>query len=76
MAKCSCEGRAGLTDSLAHAASYLLRVRATMHGWRNTSSTEWARMMFVLLPSTEPEIDGKKLDEDLGIAKGMIKDSH
>ncbi|RKF76804.1 putative cupin domain-containing protein [Golovinomyces cichoracearum] len=36
--------------------------RATMHAWRNTSETEWARMVFVLISSTQPSV----LEEDSG----------
>ncbi|RKF62046.1 putative cupin domain-containing protein [Erysiphe neolycopersici] len=31
--------------------------RATMHAWRNTSDTEWARMVFVLISSTIPVVN-------------------
>jgi quercetin dioxygenase-like cupin family protein len=40
--------------------------RGTNHAWRNTSQTEWARMLYVLMPAEEIEIGGKKLGEDLG----------
>ena len=40
--------------------------RATMHGWRNPSETEWARMAFVLLASEAFEVGGKSMGEDLG----------
>lgn len=39
--------------------------RGTKHAWRNTSETEWARMIFVLLPSDKVVVGGKTLDEDL-----------
>ena len=39
--------------------------RATMHGWRNASDTEWLRMLFVLQPCQEVLVNGKKLGEDL-----------
>lgn len=39
--------------------------RGTMHAWRNPSSTEWARMLFVLQASDKIVIDGKELGEDL-----------
>lgn len=45
--------------------------RATMHAWRNTSTTEWARMLYVLLPSEEVKIDGKALKEDYGDMSGV-----
>jgi quercetin dioxygenase-like cupin family protein len=40
--------------------------RATMHQWRNTSETSWARMMFVLIDCEAPDVAGQKLGEDLG----------
>ena len=40
--------------------------RATMHAWRNTSETEWARMIFVLQDCQKPLVGGKALGEDLG----------
>ena len=43
--------------------------RATMHGWRNQSKTEWARMLFVLQDCQPVVIDGKSLGEDLSHAK-------
>jgi quercetin dioxygenase-like cupin family protein len=41
--------------------------RATMHQWRNTSKTEWARMMYVLQSSKAVEVGGKVLEEDYGV---------
>lgn len=41
--------------------------RATMHGWRNLSETEWARMFFVLQHCDEVRVAGKEYTEDLGI---------
>ncbi|EXJ77586.1 hypothetical protein A1O3_09813 [Capronia epimyces CBS 606.96] len=40
--------------------------RATMHAWKNTSDTEWARMIFVLQDCEKLEIAGTVLKEDLG----------
>ncbi|RHZ43197.1 cupin domain-containing protein [Aspergillus thermomutatus] len=40
--------------------------RGTNHAWRNTSQTEWARMLYVLMPAEELEIGGKRLGEELG----------
>lgn len=40
--------------------------RATMHAWKNTSDTEWARMIFVLQDCQKLEIGGTALKEDLG----------
>ncbi|KIW85690.1 hypothetical protein Z517_01082 [Fonsecaea pedrosoi CBS 271.37] len=40
--------------------------RATMHAWKNTSETEWSRMIFVLQDCKSLEVGGKALKEDLG----------
>lgn len=42
--------------------------RGTNHGWRNTSSTEWARMFFVLQDAEKIQIGEKELGTDLGSA--------
>ena len=39
--------------------------RGTIHGWRNTSKTEWARVFFVLLDCQKVVIDGKEIGEDV-----------
>lgn len=44
--------------------------RGTMHAWRNASTTEWARMFFVLQDCQEVVLNGQSLGEDLGIASG------
>lgn len=49
--------------------------RGTMHAWRNTSGTEWGRMMYVLQESKPLEIEGKKLGEDYGVGMGGVKPS-
>ncbi|KAJ5207485.1 Cupin 2 conserved barrel [Penicillium cf. griseofulvum] len=49
--------------------------RATMHGWRNPSKTEWARLLFVLQDCKKLSVGGKELGEDLGVAAGIIKPS-
>ncbi|EKV05460.1 Cupin 2, conserved barrel [Penicillium digitatum] len=49
--------------------------RATMHGWRNTSETEWARLLFVLQDCNKLTVAGKEMGEDLGIAAGVLKPS-
>ena len=36
--------------------------RGTMHAWRNTSQTEWARFFAVCQPIEQLEINGKKLE--------------
>lgn len=42
--------------------------RGTNHAWRNTSDTEWARMLFVLQASEKVMVNGKELGEDLNKA--------
>ncbi|EJD37337.1 hypothetical protein AURDEDRAFT_116815 [Auricularia subglabra TFB-10046 SS5] len=37
--------------------------RSTMHAWRNESS-EWTRMLFVMLPARKITVDGKTLEEE------------
>ncbi|KAL9103063.1 MAG: hypothetical protein Q9163_001861 [Psora crenata] len=44
--------------------------RATYHGWRNTSKTEWARMLFVLQHCQKVLVNGRELGEDLSNAGG------
>jgi len=45
--------------------------RGTMHAWRNTSETEWARMVFVLQPCQPLVVRGERLGEELGTAVGI-----
>ncbi|KAM0261410.1 hypothetical protein ACHAQJ_002263 [Trichoderma viride] len=40
--------------------------RGTSHAWKNTSDTEWARMVFVLQDCQPLTINGETLKEDLG----------
>ncbi|KAJ5368278.1 uncharacterized protein N7496_008038 [Penicillium cataractarum] len=40
--------------------------RGTMHAWRNSSKTDWARMVFVLHDSKELCVGGQVIGEDLG----------
>lgn len=49
--------------------------RGTMHAWRNTSKTEWARMMYVLQECKPVEVEGEVLKEDYGTMKGVPKSS-
>ncbi|KAJ5601209.1 hypothetical protein N7510_010743 [Penicillium lagena] len=51
--------------------------RATLHGWRNPSETEWARMLFVLQDCQPLTISGQEMKEDLGFAaeEGIINPS-
>lgn len=45
--------------------------RATMHGWRNPSATEWTRMLFVLQDCQPLRVAGQVLKEDLGGAEDI-----
>ncbi|KAK0642034.1 hypothetical protein B0T16DRAFT_462054 [Cercophora newfieldiana] len=45
--------------------------RATMHAWRNTSATDWARMLFVLQPVQPHAVGGKELVEELNDMDGV-----
>lgn len=48
--------------------------RATNHAWRNTSKTEWARMLYVLSEAKPVVLEsGKTLGEDLGGIQGVRK---
>lgn len=50
--------------------------RATMHGWRNPSTTEWARMVFVLQDCRPVVVGGGEvLKEDLGVVTGVLEPS-
>lgn len=49
--------------------------RATNHEWRNTSKTEWARLMFVLQSSQPVSIGGKALGEDYGKSMPGVRPS-
>lgn len=49
--------------------------RATMHGWRNPSETQWARMLFVLQDCQPLSVGGKEMKEQLGIATGVLQPS-
>ena len=40
--------------------------RGTNHAWRNTSSTQWTRMMYVLQESKPVQLGEKALGEDYG----------
>ncbi|KAB5550748.1 hypothetical protein GE09DRAFT_1123613 [Coniochaeta sp. 2T2.1] len=45
--------------------------RATMHAWRNTSDTSWARMLYILQPIDPISISGQQMKEDLGDMDGV-----
>ncbi|KAF9768970.1 hypothetical protein IL306_013671 [Fusarium sp. DS 682] len=47
--------------------------RGTNHAWRNTSSENWVRMLYILQPSHELEINGSKFGEDLADMEGVRK---
>jgi quercetin dioxygenase-like cupin family protein len=49
--------------------------RGTMHAWRNTSDTEWGRMMYVLQECKPVEVDGEILKEDYGNMQGVPSSS-
>lgn len=49
--------------------------RGTNHMWRNTSKTEWGRMMYVLQEARPIEIGGKRLGEDYGEGMGGVPKS-
>lgn len=45
--------------------------RATMHAWRNTSDSEWARMLYILQPAEPLNVGGDSLQEDYGTMHGV-----
>ena len=45
--------------------------RGTMHAWRNTSATEWGRMLYVLQESKPVVVAGETLKEDYGDMQGV-----
>ena len=47
--------------------------RATSHGWRNTSETEWARLVMITQEAKPPVIDGKVLGHEMGEAQDLLK---
>lgn len=49
--------------------------RGTMHAWRNASSTQWARMLYVLQDSEPVVVNGRRLKEDLGNGTGSFVQS-
>jgi quercetin dioxygenase-like cupin family protein len=50
--------------------------RGTNHAWRNTSDTEWARMVFVLQACQPVEVQkGEKLGENLDELDGQVRAS-
>ncbi|CRG83448.1 hypothetical protein PISL3812_00799 [Talaromyces islandicus] len=49
--------------------------RGTNHAWRNTSPTNWARMLYVLQEAQPLEFNGKSLGEDYGGGMDDVKPS-
>lgn len=49
--------------------------RGTNHAWRNTSSTEWARMMYVLQEAKPVQFGEKALEEDYGVGMDGVPSS-
>ncbi|OHE90786.1 cupin domain-containing protein [Colletotrichum orchidophilum] len=49
--------------------------RATNHQWVNRSTTEWARMMFVLQDCKPLQVNGERLGEDLGEDLAFLPES-
>ncbi|KAK2785078.1 hypothetical protein FQN53_007971 [Emmonsiellopsis sp. PD_33] len=45
--------------------------RGTKHAWRNTSGTEWSRMLYILQPCKPVEVGDRRLGEDLAEMKGV-----
>lgn len=40
--------------------------RATMHSWQNPSSTEWCRLVAIMMPAKSLSVNGKEIKEELG----------
>ncbi|GAB1194100.1 hypothetical protein APSETT444_003341 [Aspergillus pseudonomiae] len=49
--------------------------RGTNHAWRNTSDTNWARMLYVLQEAQPLQINGATLEEDYGGGMDDVKPS-
>ncbi|KAI1613362.1 hypothetical protein EDD37DRAFT_679671 [Exophiala viscosa] len=49
--------------------------RGTNHAWRNPSTTEWTRVVYILQDSQPVEVQGKPLKEYLGRSEGEIPPS-
>ena len=46
--------------------------RATNHAWRNTSETEWARLVIITQEAKPPVIHGKVLGHEMGEAQDLL----
>jgi hypothetical protein len=49
--------------------------RGTNHAWKNPSSTQWARMMYVLQESKPLQVGDKALGEDYGVGMDGVPSS-
>lgn len=49
--------------------------RATMHGWKNESSTQTCRIAFIILPAKAPVVEGTALKEDIPWLKKKKNDA-
>jgi hypothetical protein len=49
--------------------------RGTMHAWRNSSQTEWARVLFDLQDCKPLTVNGERFKEDLGHASSTVPSS-
>ena len=49
--------------------------RYTKHAWRNSSETEWARIIFVLMDCLPLRVKGEVLGEDLGRGEAFVPSS-
>ncbi|KIW97742.1 uncharacterized protein Z519_01326 [Cladophialophora bantiana CBS 173.52] len=49
--------------------------RGTMHAWKNSSKTEWARMLFVLQDCQPLLVGGQRFKEDLGHGYSVFPES-
>lgn len=50
--------------------------RGTNHAWKNTSESEWARMLYVLQESRPVVVGGRDLGEDYGGMEGVKPSGH
>ena len=53
------------TETLLHAGDVAVQ-RATMHGWKNPSDTEWCRVAFILQDCKPLLVEGERYKEHLG----------
>lgn len=67
-AECVMDG--GQTQLMGHGD--VMVQRFTKHAWKNPSTTDWARILFVLEDCAPLTVDGKTLKEDLGRGASFI----